>query len=240
MAIDYWTLSKDFKIGDYIQKFMPGHSELSPYIGRVTAVMPGIGFIDVQWPFGNERVSPEDVVKTEKEVWWEPVGLHSNPSYYPGLDAQPKTAALAKNLWNRDLPVGFHLELARVFHKGASSVQAYDHLWHHYREADDEALREEVNKFYRLAYNSVTALIVQEARKKDAAYWAATDRKYRATKTELSSKRVSCPKCKKANLRKATYKMEGGQRMKLLACPQCMHLVKQTDVLGPGGEAVEW
>ena len=112
--------------------------------------------------------------KTEKEVWWEPVGLHSNPSYYPGLDAQPKTAALAKNLWNRDLPVGFHLELARVFHKGASSVQAYDHLWHHYREADDEALREEVNKFYRLAYNSVTALIVQEARKKDAAYWAAT------------------------------------------------------------------
>jgi hypothetical protein len=83
-------------------------------------------------------------------------------------------------------------------------------------------------------------MVVEQARKKDAAYWAATDRKYRATKTECASKRLSCPKCKEGPMRKATYKMEGGERVKLLACTACMHLVKQTDILGPDGSAVEW
>jgi len=242
VAIDYWQLTKDFNTGDLVQKFMPGRSDVSPYTGRVTAVLPGIGFLDVQWPFGNERVSPEEVVKVNPEFTrYLPPTL--NPSYYPGYDAAPPKRATNEGipLWRTvELPAGFHRELAKLFHKGASAIKAYDILWHQYRQANDEALRDEVVKFYRVAYNLMTALLSEQARKKDASYWAAKDRKYRATRGELETRKITCPKCKYEHMRKATYKMEDGQKARLLACPNCMHLIKQTDVLGPGGEQVEW
>jgi hypothetical protein len=243
-VIDYWKLTKDFTPGDLVQKFMPGRSDVSPYVGRVTAVMQGIGFLDVQWPFGNERVSPEELLKVNPAfVRFLPPTL--NPSYYPGLDTvPPKTAHTVEGvpLWRTavELPVGFHKELAKVFHKGASAIQTYDILWHQYRQANDEALRDEVSKFYRVAHNLVTAFLGEQARVKDAAYWAAKDRKYRATQTELETKKLACPKCKTQNMRKITYKMTEGQRTKLFACSKCLHLVKQSDCLGPGGESVEW
>lgn len=238
MAIDYWALSKTYSVGDLVQKFIPGRSSMSPYTGTVTAVLPGIGFLDVQWPFGNERVSPEELVKVNPQYTvFLPPSLVS--SYYPGLDALPSKAA-SQNLWRTvELPSGFHLALAKLYHKGASDIQAYDVLWHAFREADDESLRDEVQKFYRVAFNQVTALLNQHAAR-TAAYWASTDRKYRATKIELSSKQLACPSCKKGPMRKATYKMLEGQRVKLFACPQCLHLVKQSDILGPEGESVEW
>lgn len=241
MAIDYWQLTKDFKAGDTVQKFMPGRSQVSPYVGRVTAVMPGIGFLDVQWPFGNERVSPEELVRVNPNLaFYLPPSLDT--SYYPGLDATTlaKTANKVAMWRTVELPAGFHKELAKLFHKNASEMQAYDVLWHRYRQADDEALRDEVSKFYRVAFNMVTAMCVEHANKKDAAYWAAVDRKYRATKQELAAKRLACPKCKASPMRKAVYKMHKGQKMRLLACTECMHLVKQTDFLGPDGEAVQW
>jgi hypothetical protein len=218
---------------------MPGKSEVSPYTGRVLAVMPGIGFLDVQWPFGAERVSPEELLRVN------PLFVHFLPptlttSYYPGYDATPPKTASGK-LWRTiEVPPGFHKHLARAFHSGASSLQAYDQLWHRFPTADDEAMRDEVSKFYRVSFNLVTAIVLEQARKKDAAYWAGSNRKYRATKDELSAKKLSCPNCKGGPMRRATYKMQDGQRVKLLACTGCMHLVKQADILGPDGEPVVW
>ena len=241
MAIDYWTLTKDYTAGDTVQKFMPGRSALSPYVGRVTAVMPGIGFLDVQWPFGNERVSPEELVRVNPDIQlYTPPSL--TPSYYPGLDAGPAAKIAHQTngepMWGAFHP-HFHRELAKVFHKGASSVEAYDRMWHQFRQASDGVLRAEVSKFYRVASNFVTMLLSEHATK-TAAYWATKDRKYRATKPELVSKSVGCPKCKQAQMRRATYKMEGGVKARLLACPNCMYLVKQSDILDATGNSVEW
>lgn len=239
--IDYWKLTKDFAPGDFVQKFMPGRSEVSPYVGRVTAVLRGIGFVDVQWPFGNERVSPEEVLVVNPAFTrFLPPTL--NFSNYAGLDAEKTARTDGSPLWRTaiELPVGFHKELAKLFHQGKTAIQSYDILWHQYRQANDEALRDEVSKFYRVAHNLVTTILLEQARKKSAAYWAAPDRKYRATKDELNQKKLTCPKCKQGPMRKATYKMEAGQKMRLFACPQCLHLVKQSDFLGPNGEPVEW
>jgi ssDNA-binding Zn-finger/Zn-ribbon topoisomerase 1 len=241
MAIDYWKLTKDFTAGDTVQKFMPGRSELTPYVGRVTAVLPGLGFIDVQWPFGNERVSPEELVRVNPD-FQRYTPTYETFSYYAGQDAGPAAKLAAQEdgspLWQEVAP-GFHTALAQLYHKGASSIQAYDVLWHQYRQANDDAIRSEVQQFYRVAHNLMTAYLGEYATK-TAAYWASKDRKYRATKPELESRKITCPKCKQAHMRKATYKMEDGVRAKLLACPNCMYLVKQSDVLGPGGSPVEW
>lgn len=237
MAIDYWQLTKDFKVGDTVQKFMPGKSALTPFLGRVTAVLPGIGFVDVQWPFSNERVSPEELVRVDPSIGrLVPPSLNTS---YAGLDGGPKVATYkGKTLWRFDVPVGFHLDLARLFYKGASDVQAYDALWHQYRQVEDGVIRGEVAKFYGAAHNLVTAFLSEYATK-TAAYWADRDRKYRATKTELEARSPNCPKCKAGPMRKTTYKMEGGKRARLFACPSCLYLVKPSDILGPAGP-VEW
>lgn len=234
--IDYWKLTKDFAPGDIVQMYIPSRNvSLSPYVGRVTAVLHGIGFLDVQWPFGNERVSPEDVVKVNKEfASYLPPSL--NFSYYPGLEQ----TRLASSKWrSTELPAGFHKELAKVYHRGAGEVQAYDELWHRYASfSNDSVLRDEVSKFYRFGQNAVD-LFLEEFIRKTATYWYSQNRTHRATRAEVQAKCPNCPKCG-TSMRKATYKMAEGQRMKLFACPRDLYLIKQSDIHGPEGEPVAW
>lgn len=237
--IDYWTLAKDFSAGDFVQKYIPSRSvSLSPYVGRVTAVLHGIGFLDVQWPFGNERVSPEEVVRVNPEfaTYLPP---SQDFSYYPGLE-QARARMASKLPWRTvEMPPGFHTELARLIHKGAGEVQAYDELWHRYASfSNDEMLRDEIAKVYRFAANAMTMFLEEHARK-TATYWVSQNRTHRATRAEVQAKRPNCPKCG-ARMRKATYKMAEGQRMRLFACPKDLYLIKQTDIMGPEGEPVEW
>lgn len=236
MAIDYWTLTKDYKVGDFVQKFIPGRSALSPYCGRVTAVMRGIGFVDVQWPFGNERVSPEELIRVNPDfAFYLPPSL--NFSYYPGYDTT-KTAAKAP--WrSTEVPVGFHKELAKLFHRNASEMQAYDELWHRFASfAEDEILRDEIGKFYRFASNSVDLFLAAHA-EKTATYWYSNNRTHRATKAEVASRRPNCPKCGSA-MRKTTYKMAEGEKARLFACPKDLYLIRQSDIHGPDGNPVAW
>lgn len=237
MAIDYWTLAKDFKPGDSVQRVLPGQG-VTPYTGRVQATLPGIGFVDVQWPFGSERVSPEELLRVDPQFGtYLPPSL--NFSYFPGLDAT-KAASKGAQMWrSTELPPGFHKELAKAFNRGAGEIQAYDELWHRYASySDDDAIRDEVAKFYRFASNTLDLFLSAHA-EKTAAYWTAQNRQYRATKSELASGCPNCPRCG-SPMRKTTYKMAEGQRMRLFACPQDLYLIRQRDILGPGGDPVAW
>lgn len=237
--IDYWALTKDFASGDFVQKYVPSRNQvLSPYVGRVTAVLRGIGFLDVQWPFGNERVSPEEVVKVNREfaAYLPPM---VDFSYYSGLE-QERARLASKLPWKvAELPPGFHKELARLWHRGAGEVRAYDELWHRYASfSDDELLRAEVAQVYKFADNALTMFLEEQARK-TAMYWVGQNRQHRATSNEVQAKRPNCPRCG-TSMRKATYKMAEGQKMRLFACPKDLYLIKQTDILGPEGEPIAW
>ena len=72
---------------------------------------------------------------------------------------------------------------------------------------------------------------VAEAHVKRALYWAAKDRHYRATQSELESGTYLCPKCK-TPLKRARYKRKRGQSFSLYGCPQCMFLIKTCDIMG--------
>jgi hypothetical protein len=242
-VIDYWKLVKEYRVGDMVQRFAPGTGgyALSPFLGRVTAVHRGLGVLDVQWPYGNERVFPDDIVPVSpKSTSWFPPALLDQT--YMSLDTERarQVWASASRLWRTtELPAGFHVDLARVWAKGASEVHAYDALYRKYgANAADEAVRDEVQKFYLLSHN-MSELRIQQFAAKTAAYWAASNRQYRATSGDLGTRKPACPKCGKA-MRKATYKMTEGKREHLFACPRDLFLIKQTDLLGPGGEPVEW
>ena len=238
--IDFWKLTKDFKPGDSVQKYMPNDSGmLSPFIGRVTSVHRGLGCLDVQWPFGVERVNPDEVVRVNPELQ-----LHLPPTLdqsYDSYDNRAGKQASGKSAWRTvELPAGFHRDLAFLWSKKAGEVDAYDHLWRKYTSlgADDDALKDEVGKFYLVARNLVELRFQQHAHK-TAAYWVAQNRQYRATQGELNARKPFCPKCG-TKMKRTTYKMDQGAKQRLWACPTDLFLIKQEHVLGPLGEPVEW
>lgn len=71
---------------------------------------------------------------------------------------------------------------------------------------------------------------------KRALYWAARDRKYRPSRSETDAGTYCCPKCGGgAPLRRASYAREDGRSIRLLACPACLFLIREDDIIVPEG-----
>ncbi len=232
--IDFWKLTKDFKPGDPVQKYMPP-GQLSPFTGRVLAVHPGLGCIDVQWTFGVERLSSDEVVRVNPDlVRYLPPTLDQSYSSYDTRQASGVT-------WRtKEVPPGFHKDLAILWNRKATELDTYDALWRKHASvgAQDDAIKDEVSKFYAAAQN-LARLRIEAHTQKTATYWVAQNRQYRVTQGEFESRRPNCPKCG-STMRKTTYKMDKGARTRLWACPKDLFLIKVTDILGPDGQPVEW
>jgi len=240
--IDIWKLVKDFKQGDPVQRYAPGADawSLSPFTGRVTAVHRGLGCLDVQWPYGNERMSPDEVVRVNPNlVQWLPPEFDQSYSSYDIEKARKKWASSSPWAGSK-LPRGFYTSLAKSWATGASEVAAYDDAWHRYaaQGVDDNGLRAEVQKFYRVG-ERLRDLRIQQHIAKTAAYWVAQNRQYRVTAGELELGKPRCPKCA-TSMRRTTYKMDKGARVRLFACPKDLFLLKSDAILGPLGEPIGW
>jgi len=181
--VDYQQRAAEFAVGDVVS---PLNAASSVYLrGRVVAVWPGIGMIDVEWPDGNMRCPVEDVQRHAAggEVVPPEVG-HDN---VPG---------------------------------GAAKVPVSDgpaHLKAAFTETTQRVAR---------------AYVEKACHTRKALYWGAIDRHYRASTAEASAGSYNCPNCKGSCLRPASYKRQGGVSEKLLACSQCLFLIKRADIIG--------
>lgn len=200
-------------------------------MGVVKHAHPGIGFLDIQWPFGPERVSPEFVVKVNPDF-----------AFYlpPSLDQTPRTHETQRLAsWKQALTPDLWTDIAKGWHQGRGMVGVYDDL---YRKAgntvSDHDLRAAVTKMYQWGEYCGSYRIASHA-VKTAAYWAAGGRQYRVTAEEVNQKKPLCPKCS-SMMRKTTYKMKKGERHRLWGCRKCLFLIKTTDFVGPDGKAVDW
>lgn len=178
--VDYQQRASEFAVGDLVYPFASGNSALN---GRVMAVYPAIGMIDVEWPHGSERLPVEDV-----QQYFNQAGDYNPPSVghdnIPGgANKVPVPAGPVAPIDQKPLPKRAHLE-------------------------------ERVAKAYV----------------KRALYWAAVDRKYRASQEELDSGNFKCPRCKDEYLRPAAYKRENGKNVRLLACSECLYIIKPCDI----------
>lgn len=239
--IDLWRLTAEYKQGDTVQRFSPHSWMLSPFVGRVTAVHRGLGLLDVQFPYANERLSSDEVVRVDDSVVaaFAPE-FDQSYSSYDIQRARSKWAGAAGYWAGSKLPPGFYKGLARSWAAGASEVAAYDEAWHRWasQAVDDALLRAEVAKFYRLG-ERMRDLRIQQHVTKAAAYWVAQNRQYRLTADEVKMGKPRCPKCS-AVMRRTTYKMDKGARVRLFACPKDLFLIKSDSILGPLGEPVGW
>lgn len=239
--IDFWKLVKDYSIGDVVERFAPASgSTLSPFVGRVTAVHRGLGQVDVQWPYGNERMSPDEIIRVDpKLTCYMPPEFDQSYMSYDIAEARKRWASSSP--WRgSELPAGFYHELAKLWKDGANEVGAYDALWHRYAASgvSDDSLRDEVEKFYRVS-ERLRDLRIQQHVEKTAAYWVALNRTYRATQREIDAGKPSCPKCG-TQMRRTTYKMKDGACVRLFACPQDLFLIKSDSILNPEGESLGW
>lgn len=212
----FWSDSK-VALGSLVQEVLLDRSILSPYVGRVASITTESA--QVVWPFGVSLTPVDNLVCAGEELF-----TRLNPSTKEGSQGSAITNSLN-----------------RLIHAGLNDLQVYDNLWHHYASEGipDTFLRETVQKQFKLSSKLMAAYLSEQACR-TAAYWVGSDRKYQATQAEVAERKVCCPNCKGATLRKTTYKMEDGVRSRLFVCPSCLHVIRQTEILGPGGSIVEW
>jgi hypothetical protein len=176
--VNWQERASEFQVGDVVVPF----GMLDSQAGRVTAVWPAIGMIDVEMPTGNKRWPAEDLQRfNPEEVSVLPTRTDSTAGGQPTVS----------------VPGGPH------------------------------ALRPEVGR-------------VANAYVKQALYWAQKDRQYKMTQAEMDCGKPCCPRCEGSPpLKKAIYKRRDGSSDRLLGCPGCMFLIKESDIMnGPNAYAV--
>lgn len=169
---DYQALAVEFRVGDVVVPY-----GASPhYAGRVVAVWPAIGMLDVEFPAGTKRYPVEDILRLND----------GNPD-------PPRDGYVPGGAGTVSVPGG---PVAPAVPAGSPERVANAYV-------------------------------------KQALYWAARDRQYRATSEEISSGKYGCPKCRKAQLRKAIYRRIKGQSEHLFGCPSCLFLIARDALIHP-------
>lgn len=227
---DYWALTQNYTVGDIVSPINPRNGGVEDFTGVVTAVLPGIGFVDVEYPWGNERVSPEYIYRRNKDY---------TPSYPPVIDTSYSGWDVAQSRREQGVPEGYtyanpkqamvralaashddrHQILAacahQCLHHGLGEVDAYEAISRTlYGGYGDSEIRQAVASTYS----------------KQGLYWTAPGRQYRMTEGEIEDGLPNCPKCK-TNLQKTNYK----KHTKLFVCPICLFCIKPSDIEGLPG-----
>lgn len=73
--VDYQQRAQEFTVGDLAYPFMSGDAHNS---GRVVAVWPAIGMVDIEWPHGTERYPVEELQRYEQKDFLPPEPEHNN------------------------------------------------------------------------------------------------------------------------------------------------------------------
>jgi hypothetical protein len=161
--VNYQERSKEFAVDDVVAPFGVWDAQG----GRVTAVWPAIGMVDVEFSVGNRRYPVEDLQRIDSKGNADPPHTNSVPGGQPTVS----------------VPGG----------PSDSRVAA--------------------------------------AFAKKSLYWAGRDRQYRMTTPEVSAGCPNCPKCLDVPLKKAIYKRRDGSSDRLRGCPDCMFLIKESDIV---------
>lgn len=194
--LDYQQRAAEFRVGDAV---VPLYAS-ADHAGRVVAVFPAIGMVDVEFPNGNRRYPVEELNRLRP----------SQSVLLPVTDSVPGGSGTVK------VPNGPN-KMLNVTSEPMPVVDVSEDEGEDVKERRKDKLK-------------VLASRVASAYAKQAIYWNGLDRKFRATGDELATQTYMCPKCKDVPLRKAVYKRIEGQSDRLFGCPQCLFLVKRDDL----------
>lgn len=224
--VDYQQRASEFAVGDIVYPFITGNPAIN---GRVVAVYPAIGMVDVEWPYGSERMAVEDVQQYFNQAgdFNPPNVKHDN---VPGGAAKaPVGGGPVAPVDQAPLQKRGGVSLPKQEGKVVGTVAAFTAL----REQRAAAANIPLAAIHvHPAEVNLSATRVAKAYVKQALYWGGKDRKYRASQEELDSGNFRCPRCENEYLRPANYKKENGGNVRLLACGKCLFLIRPCDMIG--------
>tara|TARA_B100000745_G_scaffold300398_1_gene254233 strand:+ start:16321 stop:17175 length:855 start_codon:yes stop_codon:yes gene_type:complete len=177
--VDVWKRIKDFEPGDLVSLLSDRNGDVLGAVGQVTSVMDGIAFMDVEFPWGNRRVSPEEVVKVNPNT-----AKYLPPTTDSSYSSYDKTARMVHRLAGDYMHTQDQLTQAADTYKynGFTTTETLHAL------AAAQAPKHMIN-----------------AAVKTALYWHGEGRQYRMNKGEIDDGLPNCPTCK-CNMQKTTYK----------------------------------
>lgn len=100
------ALATNFKVGDPV-RWMISQTQISPYVGKISEVCPGINKLWVEFPIGgNQQMAPEELILVPPEQGISPVQHSTGYSSYDkeishrdyGTLSDPKVMKLAESL----------------------------------------------------------------------------------------------------------------------------------------------
>jgi hypothetical protein len=238
-------LSEVLGPGALVQRKSQGWATLTPYAGTVESVDAKAKTASVKWAHGVRTETIASLVELPDASLESrlPQSLRVGHCGCPCNHESGEGESPEEN-WDEDaLPPGFYPDLARRFHDGESDIDSYLALSRDAAQDKRDQVLDHVNQFYCLAQSLARGALVRSIRtasaEKTAAYWVARNRRYRVSKTEQASGAPSCPKCC-TRMRRVTYKMRDGDRVRLFLCPDDHFLIRETDLVGPKGQCPPW
>jgi hypothetical protein len=203
--IDTQALASHYEEGDRVRKLDPvrGREFPSASEGIVEAVHVGLGFVDVAFPWGSERVSAELLIKVEGDPAVAGDFLSTVTSSVP-IHQRVATSYAHRIHWA-------HEALCQMRWAGIEELDAYAKLSTHKKAAKLDVL-------------DLVASVYGAG--KVALYWKDKGRQYVPSKQEIATGDFNCPRCKTC-MRTTVYK----KSVKLHACPSCLFLIKSSDIV---------
>lgn len=209
--IDHQHLAAQFHAGDLVQFVNPVTGKTFAYKGVVTNVESGIGFVDVEFAWGRERLSPEKLIKVSTES-----SSKSTQNRDKTMTADSRLARLVAFEHREENMAPLAKSASSLWIEGLSEMDTYAALYEQYGEShSDHVIRE-----------AVQAVFHDDTNDKTAMYWYQSGRQYRPSQKELETGNFGCPRCK-CNMKKTNYK----KHTKLWGCPDCLFLIKPADIL---------
>ena len=137
---DSRELGNHYNVGDFVARQLPDGG-ITDVVGVITAVLRKIGFVDVEFPTGNERISIVEVWKVPKDsIFYAPATLNTSMEtwdtsmsrYLDGVNsgysyAHPRVSSVvSRHMFRTYSPVVSFIK--RAFSAGLSSKQITDVL----------------------------------------------------------------------------------------------------------------
>lgn len=156
----FQTSALDYKPGDHVKKL--NRTNESQVVGVVTHILPKSGKLRVQWPYGNEQESPEELYKVSPEFFPANVGYdtsydshehrESESVYGNSLPKRPKNnAKLAAKIAAKHVQATAAIiqEIETLKESKLSSVEAYMQMSKKFAQnVGDSLLKELVSAVY--------------------------------------------------------------------------------------------
>lgn len=211
---DTRNLLVDFEVGDSVLYVDPIRGKAMNFVGRVTALLSGLGMVDVEFPWGNQRMSPTEIVHTNLDGPSQDTSLDTWDRKKGGVTSKDFIYRLAARHEFRQRRIFRHADNFRQ--AGIDQMDAYDWLYAKYAQKHTD---DEIKAAVSVVYNTPRS-------ERQAMYWKQKGRQYVPTQNELDSGNFHCPRCK-CGMEKTIYK----KWEKLYACPDCLFLIKPADIL---------